>query len=159
MPTHSAWRQSYPGHFPSPFRLVSAIFVLLSITACALATSPLFYLVLQLAGIIHRYGLVSKARGPSYLPGHALRQYLLQDLALFSPVIFDNISTVWRLEIGNVLVAHYEAGRQEVNIIPIRGKQRRFLPWILSVMVSKEVFRVAKRQKVIKLSQEQDKGM
>jgi hypothetical protein len=93
-----------------------------------------------------------------YLPGHALRQYLLQDLALFSPVIFDNISTVWRLEIGNILVAHYEAGRQEVNIIPIRGKQRRFLPWILSVMVSKEVFRVAKRQKVIKLSQEQDKG-
>lgn len=57
-----------------------------------------------------------------HLPGHALRQYLVQDLALFSPVIFDNISTVWPLEIGNVLLAHYEAGRQEVNIIPIRGQ-------------------------------------
>ena len=50
-----------------------------------------------------------------------------------------------------------QAGRK-LTLYLLGGKQRRCLPWILSVMVSKEVFRVAKRQKGIKLSQEQDKG-
>ncbi|MCK4722290.1 MAG: hypothetical protein KAT75_03245, partial [Dehalococcoidia bacterium] len=50
-----------------------------------------------------------------------------------------------------------QAGRKSTLYL-LGGRQRRFLPWILSVMVSKEVFRVANRQKVIKLSQEQDKG-
>ena len=97
---------------------------------------------------------LAKLTGHRYLLGHAPRQYLLQDLTLFSPVIFDNISTVWLLGIGNDLLACCKAGKQEVDVIPIRGRQRRFLWRMLTVTVPKEVIGVAKRQKATKLSQE-----